>query len=347
MNFNFGEVLTRAWEIVWKHRVLWIFGILASCGRGGGGNGGGSGSGGNGGGSGVDLPPEVLQVLQWIEQNLTMFFILLCVVVLLIALITLAISTVGKIGLIRGTAQVEGGEQSLIFGQLFSEGMPYFGRVFGLSVLLVLPAFVFAMIVLLMVVPGALAAGGDPTALFATAPLLICCVCLFIPLMFVLGMIFQQAERAVVLDDMAVVPALSQGWDIFKKNLGPIILMAIILAVIGFGVGLVIALPIFIIVFPAAFAYAIGNAQTNTPLYLGAVCFCLYLPVLLVLNGILVAYTESAWTLTYMRLTRKPDAGNRFPTDNFPPAGPEENKTLITSEPKDNDRTVIAKKPDA
>ena len=42
MNFNFGEVLTRAWQIIWKHKVLWIFGILASCGRGsGGGNGGG------------------------------------------------------------------------------------------------------------------------------------------------------------------------------------------------------------------------------------------------------------------------------------------------------------------
>ena len=27
MNFNFGEVLTRAWQIIWKHKVLWIFGI--------------------------------------------------------------------------------------------------------------------------------------------------------------------------------------------------------------------------------------------------------------------------------------------------------------------------------
>ena len=41
MSFNFGEVLTRAWQIIWKHRVLWIFGILASCGRGGGGGNGG------------------------------------------------------------------------------------------------------------------------------------------------------------------------------------------------------------------------------------------------------------------------------------------------------------------
>ncbi len=43
-NFNFGEVLTRAWKTIWKHKVLWIFGILASCARGGGSSNGGGGS---------------------------------------------------------------------------------------------------------------------------------------------------------------------------------------------------------------------------------------------------------------------------------------------------------------
>ena len=349
MNFNFGEVLTRAWEIVWKHRVLWIFGILASCGRGGGGSGGGSG-GGNGGGSGTgpDLPPQVLQWFQWIEENMVMFFVLLCVVIVLIVLITMAISTIGKIGLIRGTAQADGGAQSLIFGQLFSEGTPYFGRVFGLSLLLILPPFVLAMVVAVMVVSGLAARGGDPTTLAGTVPLAICCVCLFIPVMFVLSMIFQQAERAVVLEDMGLMPALSRGWEVFKANLGPIIVMAIILGILGLVVGLVIALPVFIIVFPAAFAYAIGNAQNSTPLIFGAVCFCLYLPILLLLNGILVAYTESSWTLTYMRLTRGPDTSDQPKLDSTPPSEPDNsNKTLLAAEPKDSDRTVIAKKPDA
>jgi hypothetical protein len=256
------------------------------------------------------------------------------VVVLLIVLITIAIGTIGKIGLIRGTAQADGGAQNLIFGQLFSEGTPYFGRVFGLSVLLILPPFVLAMIIAILVVSGLAASGGDPTTLAGTVPLAICCACLFVPVMFVLTMIFRQAERAVVLDDMAVVPALSQGWEVFKKNLGPIILMAIILAIIGFGVGLIFALPLFIIVFPAAVAYAIGNAQNSTPLVLGAVCFCLYLPILLLLNGILVAYTESAWTLTYMRLTRKPDTGESLtPEPDLPPSLDLEdsNKTVISS----------------
>ena len=40
---DIGEVLSRAWQIIWKHKVLWIFGILAGCASGGGGGNPGSG----------------------------------------------------------------------------------------------------------------------------------------------------------------------------------------------------------------------------------------------------------------------------------------------------------------
>lgn len=332
MNFNFGEVLTRAWEIVWKHRVLWVFGILASCGRSGvrvniGGGGRNAG--------GANIPPQVAQLFQWIENNVTTFLILFCLLFLIIWLISIAISTVGKIGLIRGTAQVEGGAQSLIFGQLFSEGTPYFGRVFGLSVLLLLPVLLVAIIAAAVAVTG-LAASQRGDAAFGAAgiaSLALCCVCLFIPVMIVLSVIFSQAERAVVLDDMGLMPALSQGWEIFRKNLGPIILMAIILGVISIVVGIILALPIFIIVFPAATAFMLGNPQNSTPIYLGVICFCLYLPIWLLLNGILVAYTDSAWTLTYMRLTRKPDAEAGLTPESDLPLPPVEdsNKTILSS----------------
>jgi hypothetical protein len=37
---DYLEVLHRSWNIIWKHKVLWIFGIMAGCARGGGGGGG-------------------------------------------------------------------------------------------------------------------------------------------------------------------------------------------------------------------------------------------------------------------------------------------------------------------
>lgn len=35
MNFDIVEVFTRAGKITWKYKILWLFGMLASCGRGG------------------------------------------------------------------------------------------------------------------------------------------------------------------------------------------------------------------------------------------------------------------------------------------------------------------------
>jgi len=311
MNFNFGEVLTRAWQIVWKHKVLWIFGILASCGQGSS-NFNSNSSGGDGGGFGQsDLPPQALQWIQTIQENLTAFIAVGIAVICLIWIVTIFLSTIGRIGLIRGASQVDGGAESLIFGQLFSESMPYFWRIFGLSLLIGVP-----FLIIFVALIGGLAAfaismdGGSEVGGFgvlAMLPVFIGCLCLLIPVGFVVGMIVRQAQNAIVLEDMSVLPSLTRGWEVFRKSLGPIILMAIMLAIIGVVVGFVVAIPIFIVVFPAALAFLASEAQNTTPLIIAGVCLCLYIPVSLLLNGIALAYIESAWTLTYMRLTKPQD----------------------------------------
>lgn len=317
MNFNFGEVLTRAWQIIWKHKVLWIFGILASCGQGS----GGGNSGGGGGNTGFDiqgpdLPPQVMQWFRTIEQNIQVYIAIGIAVICVIWIIAVSLSTIGKIGLIRGTSQADGNEENLIFGQLFSESTPYFWRMLGLTLILGLPVFIFAFAVtvfaiFLVVGIASSGSGNEPLAALGIVPLVIGCVCLLIPIMFVLRMIFRQAERAVVLEDMAVLPSLSRGWEVFRANLGSIFVMAIILAIIGFVIGIVISLPILLVVVPAAMAFAFGNGQGTTPFIFITACVCLYAPVLLVLNGIVTAFIESAWTLTYMRLTQpKQDQDN-------------------------------------
>ena len=316
MNFNFGEILTRAWQIVWKNRVLWIFGILASCGRGGSSFNGSSSSRGDGGfGTPSDLPPQMRQLLQTIQENLTTFITITVAVVCIIWIITIFLSTIGKIGLIRGTSQMDGGAEGLIFGQLFSESTPYFWRIFGLSLIAAIPfvvlaaAIIAAALAFLILIPVSASSGSDtpPVIGLGLIPLLIGCFCLLIPISIVINLIFRQAENAIVLEGMRVLPAISRGWDVFRKNLGPIIIMAIILAVIGFAVGFIIVIPVFIVALPAIIAFAAGEAQNWTPLAIAGVCICLYIPVSLLLNGIAVAYTESAWTLTYLRLTRLQD----------------------------------------
>ena len=315
-NFNFGEVLTRAWQIVWKHRVLWVFGILASCGRGGSSFNSNTGGGGDGGfGTPPDLPPQIQELLRAIEQNLATFVVAIIALACIIWIVTIFLSTIGKIGLIRGTDQIDSGTESLIFGQLFSESTPYFWRIFGLGLIASIPFLILIAAAiaagLAFLIPLSVSSGSDtpPILGLGLIPLVVGCICLLIPLSIVINLIVRQAENAIVLEEMSVLPSISRGWEVFRNNLGPIILMAIILAVISFAVGFILAIPIFIIAIPAAIAFAAGEAQNWTPLALAGVCICLYIPISLLINGVVIAFTESAWTLTYLRLTKPQVSG--------------------------------------
>ena len=305
MTFNFGEVLTRAWQITRKYKVLWIFGILAGCTNGGGGGGGGGGNTGySTGPNDFDVPPEIRRfvlmmedLVAWVEDNLWIF-IVIGLAFLILILITIFLGTIGKIGLIQGSYQAETGAERLVLGELFSASMPYFWRVFGLSFLIGL-AFLLLFIPLILL--GVITAG---VALLCLLPL----ICLLIPVGFAVGIVIEQANRAIVLEDLGIFDGLKRSWEISRANIGPLIVMGLILFGITLVLGIVIALPIFIVVFPTIFAFALGEGQSFSPLYIALACICLYAPVSWVLNGILTTFTQSAWTLTYMRLTQKPEA---------------------------------------
>ena len=315
MNFNFGEVLTRAWQIVWKRRVLWIFGILAGCSRGGSNFNWNMNSGSSGGGSnGVppNLPPEVLRFFQLFAENWQSFLAIMLAVICIIWIVTIFLGTIGRIGLIRGTWLAETGG-NLAFGQLFSESMPSFWRVFGLSLVVGIPFLVIIGAVVASFVAFGVATSqvGDSEGLgfLALLPFLFCCLCLLVPIGVVVNLIIRQSERAIVLENANILESLSRGWEIFRRNLGPIIVMALILWVIGLVVGFVIAIPVLIVALPATFAFIAGGGSGPNwnALYIAFACMCLLTPFLWLINGILTAYVESTWTLTYMQITRPPD----------------------------------------
>jgi len=310
MNFNFGEVLTRAWQIAWKHKVLWICGVLAGCTRGGtrlnvNQNIRTDGSG------GPQLPPQFMQIFEAISENMGAFVGVTIAIICLFWIVAIFLGTIGRIGLIRGTWQVEGGAERLVFGQLFSESQPYFWRMFGLSILINLPVILFVAVGfaggLAFALP--MIQGGEEAivGLFALIPLFIGCFCLLVPVMFVIGMIARQSENAIVLEDAGVLPSISRGWEVFRANLGNIFLMAIILIVIGLAVGFVIAIPVLIVVVPAMFSFMAAGAENWNSLIFMLIFICLYAPVSLLLNGVLITFTEAAWTLTYMRLVKPQD----------------------------------------
>jgi hypothetical protein len=295
---DIGEVLSRAWRIIWDHKVLWIFGILASC---------TSASSGSGNfqyqfESG-EVPPGMQQFFYQFQNvpNWTVTLIVIGVILVVLALVVLAIflGTVGRIGLFRGTHQAEGGAAALTFGELFRSSTPYFWRVFGLNLLVGVAIFVIFGVLITLGVLGSVFTLG--VGLICLIPL----ICLMIPVAWFVTIVVEQASIAIVLEDVGIMDGLQRGWDVVRENLGVIIVMALIL---GLGVsligGLIIGLPMILIVWPALVGLlAESRALAGGGLLIAGLCFVLYLPVFLVLNGILRGYIETAWTLTYMRLT--------------------------------------------
>lgn len=299
-SFSIGEVLTRSWQIVWKFKVLWIFGILASCGSGGGG-GGGSGNGfdfGNG-----NVPPQMRefvrameQVGAWLENNLWIIAVavlLLCVIWIVI----IFLSTLGQIGVIKGAQMADEGAETLGFGEVWRASLPYFWRVLGLSLAFGLAVFLLVLLMLLPVIALSIVTLG--IGALCIIPLL----CVFIPLMWALGVVINQATIAIVTEDRGILDAVQRSWSVVRSNIGQYLLMALVLFIGGAVVGLVIALPVLIIVVPAVLSLALGAGQNFVGLMISGLCLVLYLPVALVLQGVLTTYILTAWTLTFRRLT--------------------------------------------
>lgn len=298
---DFGYVLKRAWQIIWKFKVLWIFGILASCGQASGS--GGSNSGYRFSSQDINVSPQIEHFFSQLNPGVIWTLVAIGIIIVL-ALVVLAIllGTVGRVGLIRGTMKAEQGAERLTFGELWREGLTYFWRVFGLNLLIGLA--VFLIILVLGIIAIVLTIGTLGLFILCLLPI----ICLLIPVMWAVSVIIEQANVALVVENLSIIEAVKRGWKVVWDNIGTMIVMSLIL-ILGVGIigGAIIGLPLLVVAAPAVVGVTTGTTEAiRNGLIVSGLLFIVYLPFLLVLSGILRAYTSSAWTLTYLRVTNKP-----------------------------------------
>lgn len=231
----------------------------------------------------------------WIGSNWWVI-VLFVVVVILLVLLAIFLGTIGRIGLIRGTLQAETGTGALALGELFSGSTPFFWRVFGLTFLI---GLIFLFTFLPLILFGVVTAG---IGFICLAPLF----CVLAILGMLVNLVIELANVAIVKENLSLAEGWRRGWSVARLNLGPVVIMALILFVISFVIGLVIAIPVIVIVLPAALGVALNNGQNMTPLLIGGLCFVAYLPVAILVSGVLNTYMGAAWTLTYLRLAAPP-----------------------------------------
>ena len=292
---NFGEVLSRAWEIIWKNKILWVFGILAALGS-------GSGSSGNSGSNfrfeGGEVPPQFQGIERFFENIQPWMIVLFVLGALLFTVLIVVLSTFGKGGLLRGAWLADGGETGFTFGRLWGEGGRYFLRLFLLGLLIFFGTLVLVFVIF---VPGALlSAITMGIGLICFLPL----ICLMIPVFIALGVVVNLAMIAIVGEDLGVMDGLRRGWEVFRSHLGEIIGIGLIL-VIGVAVAnFIIGLPVLLIALPMIGGFLDQSGRfTGAGITTSIVLFLLYLPFLLALSGIVQSYFDTAWTVTFRRLT--------------------------------------------
>jgi hypothetical protein len=285
MNFDVGEVLSQAWQITWKHRVLWIIGILFGFFM-----------------STMFLLMFFPFLLPLLIQNSRMdlmpvFIVGFIIAFLLFFLVLYPISVFTQTSATLGILDANQDTEHFSASELIKRSLPFFWRVLGLMLL-----FAVGMNLIIFIIQAIM-------FLLTIVTLGIAAICMT-PIMFLMYPAFyiaivwmEQAMNGIIIDNMTVTDAAKQGWNLIRNNFMSIALIAL---VVYFGIGLVtgiLIVPFMIPIFVVPFSF-IENEPNWTILSISMLCTFAFIPLFALICGLSMIFTKSVWVLTYLRLTR-------------------------------------------
>lgn len=322
---QYGALLKRAWTIIWRNKIIWVFGFLAALGSGGGGGNSGTNfrtsrgdfnfpSPGQGGG----LPPEVDRALTQLLANQTLILTLVVVLLLvglLIGLVIALLSALGHGAMVEMAREADDTERTS-FGAGWNTGLRRMFPVFVIRFLLGLPPAIIliaGMLPFLLSFIPLIARSGlrDAETLFAggvLASLFACFLpacCIGVLLTIPLQVLETLSIRAFVLEDKGILGGIRRGWAILTGNLGQVAIVWLIFLVVGIAVGVVIGIPVAIVAI--AVFIPMGIAAAVTPIMIAPLIMviCLLAIVSAILRSVVEAYTSTVWTLAYRQWLAK------------------------------------------
>jgi len=291
---DYGNILSRAWQVTWKHKVLWVFGIFVALSSGSGSFNGGSnwttdGSGGGGNFPQPDMPPQLREFL-----NSPVLPIIIIAFVCLALIIALAIFLMGvaSTGALIGGIDLAESTGAVTFAQAWAIGTSNFLKILGLKI-------------------GVGIIGA--VAIFAG---IICCplLCLVVPGSIALQVIAEFASFAIVLDKEGAIESIQKGFNVLKTNFTSVLILGLILFGIGIAYGLVVAIPVLIAFAPAIIA-VMGSTREPNMMLIGATAlmFLCLIPILIVVGGVYTTWQTATWQLAYRQWTSSPSAATNEP----------------------------------
>jgi len=301
MKFDFGEVLERMWKIGWNHKVLWLFQMLP------------------GAAMLLVFPlfflanPASAMFLpepynQWANEpwmvglSVGMMF-LLFIPSMFVGAFAQAATTLGAI-------KVEKGAERLSFRELSRESMPFLLRVMGLYLLFGALWFLVIMVFMLLMMGVA----------FVTMGIGMLCIMPFFfliyPIAFVGYLALELAQAGIIADNLGMKDSITRGWQLFRSNA---LALSVLMFILYFGLTTLSSLFIFPMMLPMMslpFSMDSSGNFNETFFTFIMVLFPILMVVMFVVQGILMAFFQSAWAVAYLRLTRAADAPVILPEAN-------------------------------
>lgn len=317
---DYGNILRRAWNIIWNNKFMMVLGFLAALGS-------GVGSGLNGNNSGYSFDGSEFNAFPQISENIgavlaaagAIILILICFFFVL-GIVLWVVRLTAQAGLIDAASRLDAGEK-MSFGQAFSAGWKKIWRMVGINLVLfgvfIILAIVGTVVLALAIgasFAGAAGSGGDMETLLgglgAGFIALFCCmICALVLFGVVVSIIYPFAQRAAVLEDMGVIDSIKRGWQVIKENLGEVIILILIFLLLGFLVGAV-TFAVFIPVVAVSFApiglrlFSGGTIEALDVVLAGGGLLCLVV-LGAIINAVYASFRSTTVTLAYEEFTNK------------------------------------------
>lgn len=283
---DYGKLVNRSFEISWRYKFLWFFGMLVSWDA-----------------FNIDTKYLVDQdKLNFADYSDIQSFFNSDVLAPLLAGLMLAgilwilimaiLSTISEGALIDSVNRIERGGQHG-FGVAWSSGLKFFWRILGIGILTLIVSITYLGVTVTAIVFAFIIHKGlGVIAILFALPISFIAI-------FVLTNLFSLSQRVVVIRDCSISDSLYEGYYLLKKNLGKNFMIFLISIGIGIAFGIVIALTMLMVGLPIG----ILLAQLGLSKILAfAAAFVAALPISFLLGGFTGSFHSSLYTLFYLEL---------------------------------------------
>jgi len=305
---EYGRIVRRAFDITWKHKVLWIFGVVLAIFE------GGSGSLG-----------QTSQMVQYrlgdqdlgLTALMLMLFLLLALVFFVVGVIVRYTSYGALIHMVQGIEERQ--ETSTRAG--LAGGWKRFLQLFALDLIIGVASSLIVVVVLLFLfltggllsVPAILAfRAGDVWVvlgiIWAIVFGLLFLALLVLSMLAITALVAsfrEMAFRYCVIQSEGVSGALRAAWDLVGQRWREILPMWLLLALVRIALGIVVVPLFFFLVLAIGLgAWVLRGAEGwwIIGLIIGLPLALVTFAVALLVQGFGLAFQSAAWTLTFREL---------------------------------------------